>query len=79
MGSEQLKNQQLIDAVVLKLKLLRESNGLTQEDVYNDTGIHIARIETRKFNITISTLDALTKYFNISMEDFFKHLENKQE
>ena len=59
MSSQQLKNQELINQIVSFLKLLREENGLTQEDVYNDTGIHIARIETRRVNISISTLAAL--------------------
>lgn len=74
MGSQQLKNQELINQIVSLLKLLREENGLTQEDVYNDTGIHIARIETRRVNISISTLAALSNYFNLTLEDFLKRL-----
>ena len=74
MGSHQLKNQELINEIVSFLKLLRQEHGLTQEDVYNDTGIHIARIETKKFNISISTLAALANYFNISLEEFFKRI-----
>jgi transcriptional regulator with XRE-family HTH domain len=73
-GSQQLKNQEIINQIVSLLKLLREENGLTQEDVYNDTGIHIARIETRRVNISISTLAALSNYFNLTLEDFFKRL-----
>jgi transcriptional regulator with XRE-family HTH domain len=73
-GSHQLKNQELINEIVSFLKLLRQEHGLTQEDVYNDTGIHIARIETKKFNISISTLAALANYFNISLEEFFKRI-----
>jgi transcriptional regulator with XRE-family HTH domain len=75
-GLKQLKDQELINQIVSFLKLLREENGLTQEDVYNDTGIHIARIETRKVNISISTLAALSKYFNLTLEDFFKRLND---
>lgn len=74
MGSQQLKNQEIINQIVSLLKQLREENGLTQEDVYNDTGIHIARIETRRVNISISTLAALSNYFNLTLEDFFKRL-----
>ncbi len=73
-GTEQLKNQELIDQIVAKLKQLRTEHGLTQEDVYNDTGIHIARIETGKVNISISTLAALASYFNISLEVFFQNI-----
>jgi transcriptional regulator with XRE-family HTH domain len=71
-GTEQLKNQELIDQIVAKLKQLRTEHGLTQEDVYNDTGIHIARIETGKVNISISTLAALANYFQLSLDEFFK-------
>jgi transcriptional regulator with XRE-family HTH domain len=74
-ATQQLKNQELINQIVSTLKLLREENALTQEDVYNDTGIHIARIETRKVNISISTLAALAKYFNLTLEDFFKRIK----
>ena len=76
MGKEQLKNQELINQIVLFIKQLREERGLTQEDVYNDTGIHIARIETTKVNISISTLKALTSYFEISLEEFFKQIKS---
>jgi transcriptional regulator with XRE-family HTH domain len=75
MGKGQLKNDELIKQIVLLIKQLREERGLTQEDVYNDTGIHIARIETAKVNISISTLQALTVYFEISLENFFKRMD----
>jgi transcriptional regulator with XRE-family HTH domain len=74
MGKGQLKNQELINQIVFLIKQLREERGLTQEDVYNDTGIHIARIETTKVNISISTLHALTLYFEISLESFFSRI-----
>jgi transcriptional regulator with XRE-family HTH domain len=70
MGKGQIKNDELIKQIVLLIKQLREKRCLTQEDVYNDTGIHIARIETAKVNISISTLQALTMYFEISLETF---------
>lgn len=74
MAKGQLKNDELIKQIVLLIKQLREERGLTQEDVYNDTGIHIARIETAKVNISISTLQALTMYFEISLETFFSRI-----
>ena len=74
MAKGQLKNDELIKQIVLLIKQLREERGLTQEDVYNDTGIHIARIETAKVNISISTLQALAVYFEISLENFFKRM-----
>ena len=41
------------------VKELRTEEDLSQEDVYNDTNIHIGRIETAKTNVTVSTLSAL--------------------
>lgn len=75
MAKGQLKNDELIKQIVLLIKQLREERGLTQEDVYNDTGIHIARIETAKVNISISTLQALAVYFEISLETFFSRIK----
>ncbi len=68
----QIKNDILLQKIALKLKSLREANGITQEQFYNDTDIHIARIETARNNISVSTLAKLCAYFNLSLSDFFK-------
>lgn len=68
----QLKNEVLLKKMAARLKFVREKSGITQEQFFNDTGIHLARIETGTSNITISTLDAICKYFNITIEQFFK-------
>lgn len=70
-------NKQRVDSAVIKsvslrLKQLREAKGISQETLYIDTDIHIARIEAGKSNITISTLSALCTYFDISLADFFE-------
>lgn len=44
-------------------------------DVYNDTNIHIARIEAAKANISVSTLAALCKYYKITLVDFFTRVD----
>ena len=67
----QIRTQQLLNKIGRRVKSLREDSGLTQEDVFNDTGIHIGRIETATSNITVSTLDALCKYFKVGLGDFF--------
>lgn len=71
----QIKNKILLKKIAQKIKALRETNDLTQEDFYNDTNIHIARIETAKGNITVSTLDAICKYFKISITEFFRGID----
>jgi transcriptional regulator with XRE-family HTH domain len=68
----QLKNQALLKKIAQRVKELREKAGVTQEDFFNDTGIHLGRIETAKVNISVSTLDTICKYFKISLDQFFK-------
>ena len=75
MGKKQLKNQALLDKIVLLIKQLRDEKGLTQEDFYNDTGIHIARIETCRANISVSTLSQIASYLDITLEEFFKKIK----
>ena len=66
----QVRNDKLLKAIGKSFKKIREEKGLTQEQVYFDTGIHIGRIETNKTNLSISTIDALCKYYEISLADF---------
>ena len=70
----QIRDQELLQQIALKLKKLREKKGVSQEQLYNDTDIHIARIETGKVNISVSTLSKLCKYFDISLSEFFKKI-----
>jgi len=57
-----------------RVKELRMEKGLTQEDAFNDTGIHFGRIEQGKRDISFTTLKKICDYFTISMEDFTKKL-----
>jgi transcriptional regulator with XRE-family HTH domain len=70
----QVKNQVLLKKIAHRIKVLREKKALTQEQFYNDTGIHLGRIETGTLNITVSTLDAICRYLDISLDEFFKGL-----
>lgn len=65
-------NQELLNQIAKRVKLLREKYEVSQEAFYIDTDIHIARIEQGKVNITVSTLQAVCDYFGITLEDFFK-------
>ena len=71
----QLKDIKLLQKIALILKELRDEKELSQEEVYNDTNIHIGRIETGKGNISVSTLAALCKYYGIKLSDFLKMVE----
>jgi transcriptional regulator with XRE-family HTH domain len=75
---EQFKDHTLLRKIALVLKGLREGAGLTQIDVYNNTNIHVGRIESAKANVTISTLSLLCRYFNIKLSDFLKMVEEQK-
>ena len=71
----QLRDTKLLQKIALVIKELRDARNLTQEEVYNDTNIHVGRIETAKGNLSVSTLAALCKYFKIRMSEFHKRVE----
>lgn len=75
--SKKLRNDTLINAIALELGELRAALSLSQEFVYNDLGIHIGRIETGSTNLSVSTLDVLLKYYNISFSEFFTQVEKR--
>ena len=70
-----IKNEILLRKIALVIKELRRNHNLTQSDFFFDTGIHIARIESGKTNISISTLYEICNYFEISIKDFFTLIE----
>lgn len=69
-------DKKLLQKIALVVKELREEVDFSQEDVYNETNIHIGRIETAKANLSVSTLSALCKFFKIKLSDFLKRVES---
>jgi transcriptional regulator with XRE-family HTH domain len=67
----QLRNQVLINAIAARIKQIRESKGITQEVFVYDTNINIGRIEAGQINVSVSTLEAICRYFGISLKAFF--------
>ena len=74
MSKAQLKDQALLRSTVDGLKVLRKQRNLTQEDFYNDTGIHISRVETGRVNITLSTLKTILDYYQVPLSVFFQQI-----
>jgi transcriptional regulator with XRE-family HTH domain len=74
MAKAQLKDQKLLRSTVDGLKVLRKQRNLTQEDFYNDTGIHISRVETGRVNITLSTLKTILDYYQVPLSVFFQSI-----
>lgn len=72
---KQYQDVDLLSEVVTCIKAIRKSKKITLEVFYFDTGIHIARIEQGKTNMTLSTLSKICNYFGMSLLDFFKYCE----
>ena len=70
----QLRDEVLIGKVVDRIKKLRAQQGITLEQFYNDTNINLSRIESSKANVSISTLNAVCKYFKIPLSEFLRGL-----
>lgn len=68
---KQRKNTELNSKIANRIKQLRNEKGISQDTFFIDTDIHIARIESGKSNITVSTLSSICDYFNITLSDFF--------
>lgn len=68
----QIRNQDLLNKIALRIKQLRLEKGVSQAEIYNEIEVHIARIETAKVNISVSTLSKLCEYFGVSLLEFFK-------
>ena len=65
----------LLEAIAGRLKELRAAKGVSQETVYEDTGVHIGKIETARYNVTVSTLSKLCNYYGITLKEFFDTLD----
>jgi transcriptional regulator with XRE-family HTH domain len=74
MGNE--GNPELLKKLANRIKELRAKKGLTQEEVFNDSGIHVARLETGKRDFSVSTLEKLCTYFDVSFVEFFKGIKD---
>ncbi|MEM6892751.1 MAG: helix-turn-helix transcriptional regulator [Bacteroidota bacterium] len=65
------QNEDFLMALAARIKSLREARSLTQEDAYNDTGIHFGRIETGRWDPKLSTIHRIATYFELSIPEFF--------
>lgn len=66
--TEEEKKEHLLH-LAKRIKELRRERGLTQADCLNDTGIHFARIEQGKRDISYITILKLLEYFNVNSND----------
>ena len=73
---QQYQDKELLTNIIISIKEIRKQRGVTLETFYFETGIHLARIEHGKTNISISALAKICNYYNLSLTDFFELLES---
>lgn len=64
-------NKELLAKISLRIKELREIKGVSQEAFVTDTGINIGRIESCKSNFSITTMEKICSYLDVTLEEFF--------
>jgi len=69
----------LLKAIAGRLRELRAEKGVSQETVYEDTGIHIGKIETEKYNLGGAPPPRLCRYYGISLGAFFDQVEDRSD
>lgn len=74
--SKHYRNERLIETVGTKLRLIREEQKLTQENVAFQSDIYLTEIENGHTNITIGKLVELCDLYKITLKDFIKGLNN---
>lgn len=67
---EDFSKEDALNRLAKQIKKFRKQKGVSQQNAYNDTGIHFARIEQGKRDISFTTLIRICKYLNISLTDF---------
>lgn len=68
---ENMSKDEVLIKLAKRIKELRLAKGVSQQDAYNDTGIHFGRIEQGKRDVSYYTLYKICSYFNITVKDFF--------
>jgi transcriptional regulator with XRE-family HTH domain len=74
--SKEPVNSDFNQRIVFCIRQIRKEKNITLEVFYFDTGIHLARIEQAKQNITVATLLKICNYFEIKLSDFFLLVES---
>lgn len=72
---QSLDKKEILLQLANRVRSLRKEKNLTQEDCFNDTGVHFARIEQGKRNISYFTLYKICDYFEISLQEFFQDID----
>lgn len=69
------RNEEALQKIAAKLRLLRRKAGLLQKTVSKETGLNMGHIEGAKQNITLTTLERLCSYYDLTLDEFFKDID----
>jgi len=75
MKSDKDQGESLLLRLGRQLQAVRKERNLTQRDVYQQTGIHAARIERGKVNLSFTTLLTLCQTLGVKMWEVLKALD----
>lgn len=68
------RDPRLLGQIAARIKALRQKRKITLEEFYNDTGIHLARVEASEGNLTVSTLSKICKHLGTTLDELLKGL-----
>lgn len=58
-----------------RLKAVREARRQTLQEVYDETGIHVARLETGRRSVALRTVAVLCRYYQVELSQVVAGLE----
>jgi transcriptional regulator with XRE-family HTH domain len=67
-----LNDEILLTKIAERIKKLRLQRGVSLEQFHDDTDINLAKIESRKANISLTTLQEICKYFGVTISELMK-------
>ena len=62
-----------------RLKAVREERRLTQQEVYDATGVHVGRLELARRNVALTTVALLCQYYQVGLAVIVADLEQRIE
>ncbi|WP_071595217.1 helix-turn-helix domain-containing protein [Hymenobacter aerophilus] len=71
---QEASSDSVIRTLVQRLQQVRLSRNLSQQEVYDATGIHIGRLEAKPVNVTMRTLIILCRYYDVQLAPLFAGL-----
>lgn len=72
--AKQIRKDAELRAIAARLRKMREESGKFQKDVARETGMNMGDIEAARYNISVTTLDRLCRYYGTTMAEFFEGL-----